>query len=126
MVADTQKWEQSAAFLLDSHPGVKSWVKNDRLGFFIPYRNRGLPAKYVPDFIVVTDSGRNVVVEIKGQKTDNADVKQKAAERWADAVNRLGDYGTWHCLLVTDPGRLGLELNAHTNAAWDEGPFALT
>ncbi|MEX0827952.1 MAG: DEAD/DEAH box helicase family protein [Haliea sp.] len=33
MVADTQKWEQSAAFLLDSHPGVKSWVKNDRLGW---------------------------------------------------------------------------------------------
>ncbi|MBN8948941.1 MAG: DEAD/DEAH box helicase family protein [Rhizobiales bacterium] len=126
MVADTQKWEQSAAFLLDSHPGVKSWVKNDRLGFFIPYRNRGLPAKYVPDFVVVTDTGRNVVVEIKGQKTDNADVKQKAAERWADAVNRLGDYGAWHYLLVTDPGRLGLELNAHTNAAWDEGPFALT
>lgn len=46
MVADTQKWEQSAAFLLDTHPGVKKWVKNDRLGFFIPYRSRGLPAKY--------------------------------------------------------------------------------
>ena len=51
MVADTQKWEQSAAFLLDSHPGVKKWVKNDRLGFFIPYRNKGVPARYVPDFI---------------------------------------------------------------------------
>ena len=44
MVADTQKWEQSAAFLLDSHPGVSRWVKNDRLGFFIPYRNRGVPS----------------------------------------------------------------------------------
>ena len=26
---------QSAALLLDTHPGVKKWVKNDRLGFFI-------------------------------------------------------------------------------------------
>jgi type III restriction enzyme len=57
MVADTQKWEQSAAFLLDSHHGVKKWVKNDRLGFFIPYRNKGVPARYVPDFILETDTG---------------------------------------------------------------------
>lgn len=125
MVADTQRWEQSAAFLLDSHPGVKRWVKNDRLGFFIPYRNRGIPAKYVPDFIVVTDTDQNVVIEIKGQMTDGADAKAKAAQRWTDAVNRLGQYGQWHYLLATDPGRLGLMLNDFTEASWDEGPFAL-
>ena len=96
MVADTQKWEQSAAFLLDSHPGVTKWVKNDRLGFFIPYRNKGLPARYVPDFIVVTDTGVHVIVEIKGQVTDDADVKAKAAQRWVKAVNRLGQHGAWH------------------------------
>ncbi len=126
MVADTQKWEQSAAFLLDSHPGVKSWVKNDRLGFFIPYRNRGLPARYVPDFIVVTDTGNNVIVEIKGQVTDGADAKAKAAQRWTAAVNQLGAHGTWHYLLVTDPGRLGHMFNAFTQAVWDEGQFELT
>ena len=116
MVADTQKWEQSAAFLLDTHPGVKRWVKNDRLGFLIPYRSRGLPAKYVPDFIVVTDKDQNVIVEIKGQVSDSADAKAKAAERWIAAVTRLGQYGTWHYLLVTDPGRLGLMLNSYTSA----------
>ena len=114
MVADTQKWEQSAAFLLDSHPGVTKWVKNDRLGFFIPYRNKGLPARYVPDFIVVTDTGVHVIVEIKGQVTDDADVKAKAAQRWVKAVNRLGQHGAWHYLLVTDPGKLGNMLDAHT------------
>jgi type III restriction enzyme len=88
MVADTQKWEQSAAFLLDCHHGVR--VKNDRLGFFIPYRNKGVPARYVPDFILETDTGLNVIAEIKGQVTDSADVKAKAAQRWANAVNRLG------------------------------------
>ena len=124
MVADTQKWEQSAAFLLDSHPGVKRWVKNDRLGFYIPYRNRGLPARYVPDFLVVTDSGQNVIVEIKGQVTDSAEAKAKAAERWVAAVNRLGTYGDWHYLLVTDPGRLGPMLNGFTGAPWDDGAFA--
>ncbi len=68
MVADTKKWEQSAAFLLDSHPGVKRWVKNDRLGFTIPYRHRGLLSRYIPDFLVVTDRHENVIVEIKGQR----------------------------------------------------------
>jgi type III restriction enzyme len=114
MVADTQKWEQSAAFLLDSHPGVKKWVKNDRLGFFIPYRNKGVPAQYVPDFILETDTGLNVIVEIKGQVTDAADVKAKAAQRWVSAVNRLGQHGTRDYLFVTDPGTLGKDLNAYT------------
>lgn len=126
MVADTQKWEQSAAFLLDSHPGVRRWVKNDRLGFFIPYRNRGVPARYIPDFIVVTDKGVNVIVEIKGQVTDSADVKAKAAIRWVGGVNRLGTCGEWAYLFVTDPGRVAEELNAYTDAQWSDGPFALS
>jgi type III restriction enzyme len=126
MVADTQKWEQSAAFLLDSHPGVTRWVKNDRLGFFIPYRNRGVPARYVPDFLVVTDKGLNLIVEIKGQVTDSADAKAKAAERWANAVNRLAQYGEWRYLLVTDPGRLAELVNPFASAQWSEGPFTLS
>ena len=121
MVADTQKWEQSAAFLLDTHPGVKKWVKNDRLGFFIPYRSRGLPAKYVPDFIVATDKDQNVIVEIKGQVTDSADAKAKASERWSSAVTRLSQHGTWHYLLVTDPTRLAQMLNPFCAAQSDQG-----
>lgn len=126
MVADTRKWEQTAALLLDTHPGVRKWVKNERLGFFIPYRRNGLPARYLPDFIAVTDTDQSVIVEIKGQVTDNADAKTKAAERWTVAVTRLGQFGTWRYLLVTDPGKLGIMLNAFTSAAWDQGEFSLT
>ena len=125
MVADTKKWEQSAAFLLDTHPGVTKWVKNERLEFFISYRHHGLPAKYIPDFIVETDGGVNVIVEIKGRMTDNADAKAKAAERWVKAVNRLGDHGTWRYLLVTDPGRVGIELNESTTQKWQQDEFQL-
>jgi type III restriction enzyme len=80
----------------------------------------------VPDFIVVTDKHQNVIVEIKGQLTDSADAKAKAAERWTAAVTRLGQYGTWRYLLVTDPGRLGLILNAYTSAGWAQGQFQLS
>lgn len=126
MVADTQKWEQSAAFLLDTHPGVRRWVKNDRLGFFIPYRRRGLPAKYLPDFIAFTDKSVNVIVEVKGKANDDADIKAKAARRWTDAVTRLGSHGVWQYLFITDPGRLGVDMNAHTEASWDQGEFKLS
>jgi len=123
MAADTKTWEQSAAFVLDSHPGVEKWVKNDRLGFFIPYRHRGLPARYIPDFIAVTDAGERVIVEIKGQVTDSADAKAKAAERWAAAVNRLADHGRWRYLLVTDPARLAVMLNELCASRWSEALF---
>ena len=125
MVADTKKWEQSAAFLLDSHPGVIRWVKNDHLGFFIPYRLHGVPTRYLPDFIVVTDLGLFVIVEIKGQKDDAADLKAKAARRWVEAVNRLGQHGRWAYLLVDDPTALGTALNPHVAAHWDAGQFSL-
>jgi len=36
-VADTERWEQSVAYFLDTHPRVRSFVKNARLGFAIPY-----------------------------------------------------------------------------------------
>ena len=120
MVADTKKWEQSAGFLLDSHPGVTKWVKNERLGFAIPYRKKGLPSRYLPDFIAETDAGLKVIIEVKGQTNDDADVKAKAAERWVKAVNRLGQHGTWHYLFITDPGLVGISLNDFTTAKWDE------
>ena len=107
LVADTKTWEQTAGFALDNHPRVKKWVKNERLGFVVPYWHRGLRTKYIPDFIAVTDSGENVIIEIKGQFRDKDDAKAKAAERWVAAVNQLGDRGRWQYLLVTDPGLLG-------------------
>jgi type III restriction enzyme len=101
-------------------------LSNERLGFFILYRNKGLPARYVPDFIVETDTDLKVIVEIKGRVTDDTDVKAKAAQRWVNAVNRLGQQGTWHYLLVKDPGALGTALNAYTTAKWDKGQFGLS
>jgi len=126
MVADTKKWEQSAGFVIDTHPGIVKWVKNDRLGFFIPYRHKGLPSRYIPDYIVVTDTAMNIIVEVKGQVTDEADAKAKAAQRWVNGVNRLGGHGQWHYLLVTDPGALGKILNDLTYAKWEDAPFELT
>ena len=93
-VVQDSKWEQSAAYHLDQHPRVAAFVKNQGLGFAIPYLHNGQLHNYVPDFIVRLDNGVHLVLEAKGHD-DLADVKTQAAERWVRAVNAEGSFGEW-------------------------------
>jgi type III restriction enzyme len=52
VVADTKVWEQSAAYIIDTHPAVECFAKNAGLGFAVPYLHNGQPHDYVPDFII--------------------------------------------------------------------------
>jgi type III restriction enzyme len=119
MAADTKKWEQSAGFALDAHPGVVRWVKNEHLGLRVPYRKNGVGASYIPDFVAELDVGLFLLVEIKGQYSDDADIKAKAAQRWVEAVNSLGEYGIWHYVVATDPAGLPTLLDQYCVAKWD-------
>jgi len=87
-------WERQAGELLDAHPRVRAWVKNDRLGLVVPYRKEGVARKYLPDFVVELENGDRLLVEIKGQAGDAA-VKKAAAERWCRAVTNDGRFGRW-------------------------------
>jgi type III restriction enzyme len=44
---------------------------------------------------------------------------------WVNAINRPGLHGVRRYLLVTDPGALGVLLNAYTTAKWNEGQLEL-
>lgn len=68
VVADTKMWEQSAAYILDTHPAVTAFVKNAGLGFAIPYLHNGQPHDYVPDFIVRLNPRpeMHLIIETKG------------------------------------------------------------
>lgn len=105
-VYDTKTWEQAAAFALDTHSRVRRWVKNDHLGFVIPYRKDGIRRNYLPDFIVELVDSQFLVVEIKGQIGDS-EIKAAAAQRWCTAVNNDGRFGRWTYHLVRHPGDLG-------------------
>lgn len=102
MVADTMTWEQAAATALDAHTAVARWVKNDHLGFVVPYRKDGTRRHYLPDFIVELVGGARLIVEIKGQLGD-AEIKFAAAERWCQAVNNDGRFGRWTYRMVRQP-----------------------
>jgi type III restriction enzyme len=96
VVADTNQWEQSAAYYLDKHSKVEAFVKNAGLGFAIPYLHNGQMHDYVPDFIIRLKSKQphHFILEIKGYDPTE-EVKRAAAERWVAAVNADGAYGQW-------------------------------
>ena len=103
IVADTKRWEQSTAYVLDTSGVVSAFVKNAGLGFAIPYLNNGQMHDYVPDFIVRTSANgetpRHVILETKGFDPLEG-VKKAAAERWIAAVNADGRNGVWRYVLA--------------------------
>jgi type III restriction enzyme len=107
VVADTARWEQAAAYEIDRHPGVASFVKNAGLGFAIPYLHDGEPHDYVPDFIVrlAAAEPRYLILEPKGYDP-LAEVKKAAALRWVAAVNAAGSYGRWSFRMTRKPGEV--------------------
>lgn len=99
-------WESQAAFDLDRAPGVRSWVKNDHLGFEILYVDKGVVRKYRPDFLICLESGRMLVLEIKGIDRDRDKVKRKYLDEWVCAVNAHGGFGHWSWDISTNPADL--------------------
>ncbi len=106
VVADTKRWEQSAAYYLD-HPDatVLSFVKNQGLGFAIPYIANGQTHDYIPDFVVRLVDGSYLILEVKGFDPLR-EVKAHAAQRWVDAVNADGTFGHWSYAVTSNPNEI--------------------
>ncbi len=106
VVLDTRKWEQSAAYYLDTHDCVIAFAKNSGLGFAIPYLHSGEQHEYVPDFLVRLQSEGvevgTLILETKGHDP-LTEVKKAAAERWVEAVNRDGNFGLWNYRIIYKP-----------------------
>ena len=97
-------WESSDGFQLDHSKSVDAWVKNDHLGFEILYVYRGIVHKYRPDFIIRLKSGRYLVLETKGQDTDQDKTKRAFLDEWVKAVNGHGGFGSWSWAVARKPG----------------------
>jgi type III restriction enzyme len=102
-------WEAELCRVVESHPRVKSYVKNHNLGFEVPYRFGSEMRHYRPDFIVRIDDGHgpddllNLIVEIKGYRGEDAKVKKETMDTyWIPGVNNLGTYGRWAFSEFTD------------------------
>ncbi len=99
-------WEASDAFVLDNSDAVSAWVKNDHLGFEVLYVYWGVVRKYRPDFLVRLKNGDMLVLETKGQDTEQDKVKRRYLDEWTQAVNAHGGFGQWRSAVVRSPGEI--------------------
>ena len=106
-------WEAEFCRVVEGHKRVRAYVKNQGLGFEVPYRHGAQARRYLPDFIVRLDDGRgeddllNLVVEIKGFRGEDAKDKKATMETyWVPGVNYLGTHGRWAFAELTDMYRI--------------------
>jgi type III restriction enzyme len=93
-------WEPELCRVIEAHPRVRAYVKNQNLGLEVPYLMGSAPRRYLPDFIVQIDDGKpeplNLIVEIKGYRREDAKEKANAMKAyWVPGVNNLGKFGRW-------------------------------
>jgi type III restriction enzyme len=106
-VVRDSEWEAELARVIESHPQVRSYVKNQGMQFEVPYRDGAIPRKYIPDFVVQVDDDRedllNLVLETKGYRGGDAQLKAETMRNlWVPGVNNLGTFGRWHFEEFTD------------------------
>lgn len=95
-------WEAEFTRVVEAHPATISYVKNQALGFEVPYRSGSVPRRYLPDFIIQVDDGRgpddplNLIVEVKGFRGLDEQIKAETMTNlWVPGVNNLKVYGRW-------------------------------
>ena len=115
-VACDSDWEAEFCRVAESHPNVKSYIKNQGLGLEVPYLYGSIQRKYIPDFIVQVDDGHsdplNLIVEIKGYRGEDAKEKANTMRNyWIPGVNNLGFYGRWAFAEFTEVFEIQSEFN---------------
>lgn len=111
-------WESRVARSLDKHDSIKSWVRNFRLDWRIPWwdTRMGTWREYEPDFVALTNSSEthNLVIEVKGLEDPASELKKQAAEKWCEVLTVSNDpalKGRWSYVYVTDPNQFESQLN---------------
>ncbi len=85
---------------------MSTWLKNDHLGFEVLYVYRGVVRKYRLDFLVRLKNGDMLVLETKGQDTEQDRVKRRYLDEWTQAVNAHGGFGRWRWAVTHRPGEI--------------------
>src|SRR5690606_5378534 len=92
-VVTDSAWEAYAANLLETSPLVDAYAKNDHLSFQIHYLWNGAKRRYIPDFLVRLKNGKTLILEIKGERSEQNSRKHRAMELWVEAINAKGGFG---------------------------------
>ena len=134
---DGNTWENLLAYECEVNHSVAAYVKNDRLGFDIPYTFEGRSHRYVPDFVLrlVPDPNdpehldRYLIVEVSGdQKKAHAPgpvalKAMTARNTWCTAVNNHRGFGRWGFIEISTMVGLHEALQQAIDALYDDEPI---
>ena len=125
-------WEQLLASELELNRNVEAYVKNDHLGFTIPYIHKGRSHSYVPDFLVRLrdldgeDLIRTLIVEVSGSQKSPGPTQAKAVtarDSWCASVNNHAGFGRWGYIEMTDPLQFKTRLAEAIQLLYDDAPI---
>lgn len=123
-VMEHSKWESKVAQSLEDMPEVVSYVKNDGMGFTIPYTIDGEERNYFPDFIVRIElDGEivNLIIEVTGEKKRDKHIKVDTSNTlWVPAINNDGRFGKWDFLEIQDPYETKALIRGHLSGDYSD------
>jgi type III restriction enzyme len=102
-------WEAHVANVLESSvmkEYIHSYAKNDHLGFFIYYMWGGSKRRYIPDYLVKLTTGITLILEVKGQVTDQDESKWSATRQLIAGINSKKSFGLWGFEVVTEMAKV--------------------
>jgi type III restriction enzyme len=85
---------------------VASFAKNDHLGCQIYYLWNGSRRRFIPDFLIRLTNGKTLILEIKGEDSEQNQAKRAALDTWINAVNGKGGFGGWYWDVAFKPAQL--------------------
>jgi type III restriction enzyme len=113
-VVGDSSWEGLTGNLCERVPQIVSYAKNDHLGFHIQYLWNGSRRRFVPDFLIRYESGLMLVLEIKGEDSQQNQAKRAALDEWVQAINTVGTFGRWVANVAFQPAEIEGILHAYS------------
>lgn len=105
-VVGDSSWEGHAANVFETSPLVEAYAKNDHLGFQVYYLWNGARRRFIPDFLVRLTNAKTLVLEIKGEDSEQNKAKRAALGAWVDGVNQKGGFGQWCWDVAFEPAQV--------------------
>jgi type III restriction enzyme len=102
-------WEAHVANVIESPSmgnHIEAYAKNDHLGFFVYYMWNGSKRKYIPDYLIKLINGKTLLLEVKGQITEQEEAKWSATRKLMTAINSKKAFGKWEFDVVTEMAKV--------------------
>lgn len=99
-------WEKVVVDFCEKQKSVAAWAKNDHLDFTVRYLWKGSTRNFVPDYLIRFRNGKTLVLEVKGQDSEQNKAKRAAMQSWVKTMNEQGGFGQWSFDVVFDPAKI--------------------